>query len=928
MVPNSYQPSSTLVPPTPTAPTNKTIAGGGSVTFDNLYPAILQCFVVILAGYAAGRFGHVSSTQSRGIATFVSHFCLPAMLFRAMCTLDFSQVNWNFLLAILIAKLTVFVVVGVITLLVKRSHGLGHAGLFGIFATQSNDFALGYPMLQALYQNFHPEYLNYLYLIAPISLLILNPVGFALMEIHRHFNPHDPTSLPENQNPGQPASGRRRQRYDSARSTGSVNPAEGVGGEMRERTCRQGVVQVVKGVFCNPIVFMTAIGLLGNLALSHSVPILLDNILALLGQAFSGSALFYLGLSMVGKVKSQVGINLVVPVLLIFAKSLLLPLVTWEVVSWLQTNETSGTDLSMYGFLYGTFPTAPSVIIFAHQYNIAQETVTTGLVAGTFLSAPLMFVSAKMMTVVVNSMLDYHSLLMNTSFDVSIAGIVCSLWVLGVLVLSGRWRRVPHRFTVCLLLSQLLGCIGMVSYYVVSSSSGGWAHYVQFITLLVGVFSSRCWTAALAIALCLLHTRSLCSVLKAQVWLGFLGFGFPVMMTGLLFLLGAQHISDEIDPSFHYGFIQTLFSAIVLTVSLLITLVSMVVWQRNMRYTAESGYTPITTTPSRDAERGGGDGEGRVERESTLGSPVYNSYQACAPTLLPTCESIEDIIPFPTDQKSVRSDSSCEEDHGMVRSGAIPIDERTCLLGRCTTEERLACRQRLRRYASAQESGVDSPQDEESMEPVQALKEEYQSTHHLLLLLLLSISMFVGLFLCLWKIFNNAVSGIYVEIEFLDSFFNYGQSFFLVMVFGFDTRLVFSPIMRRYVSRHKWLYLVYVRVRRWMYGAELVRLPEPWQLDEDTQTTCHRFVTFHLQTCRALICRDGRFRLRRYQKVFTGKELCDWLMGAGLVEDKVEAVRYGRQLLLGRVIAHVTGVHHFQCSTFFYTFVDTDNVDC
>ena len=79
----------------------------------------------------------------------------------------------------------------------------------------------------------------------------------------------------------------------------------------------------------------------------------------------------------------------------------------------------------------------------------------------------------------------------------------------------------------------------------------------------------------------------------------------------------------------------------------------------------------------------------------------------------------------------------------MVGSGSVPMDERTCLLGQCTTEERLACRQLLRRYASMQQSDVDSPQDEESQDSVKALSEEYQSTHHLLLLLLLSVSMFV-----------------------------------------------------------------------------------------------------------------------------------------------------------------------------------------
>ncbi|KAK7474300.1 hypothetical protein BaRGS_00034435, partial [Batillaria attramentaria] len=775
---------------------------------------------------------------------------------------------------------------------------------------------------QALYQSTNPEYLNYIYLISPISLLLLNPIGFTLMEIHRHRSRHALTSTdPTHSAEGSRDSGAEhgegdkavtgnghkpsRTHQDSTRSNGSLtgNMAQG-GGSVAPPTMGKAALQVAKGVLLNPIVFMTAIGIAGNFIFHQKVPSILDDILEVLGNAFSASALFYLGLSMVGKVQSQVGMAMVVPVLLIFAKSLLLPLVTWEVVGWLQLNTNVSQSLSMYGFLYGTFPSAPSVILYATHYGMAQDTVATGMVAGTFLSAPLMFVSAKMMTVIVGSETDYRALLFNTSFDASIIGIVCSVWVLGILVLSGRWRRVPHRFTICLLLSQLLACIGMVAYRE-KSGPADWRHYAQFVTLLVGVFASRCWTAALALALCLLHVRSLCFVLKSQVWLLFLGFGLPVLLTGLLFLVGAQHISDKIDPSFHYGFLQTVFSAIVLAVSLLVTLVSIVLWQRNVRHaSADTRYTPITTkssqaTPSLEGsiqQSQGSPISPGTRGDITASSPQRANYQACAAAALSNCSeiSIEDIVPFSVandDSKSVLSDGSCTEDHGLVGSGgSVPMDERTCLLGNCNTQERLACRQRLRRYAADVQSLSDTPQDEGGGGPREALQEEYQSTHHLLLLLLLSVSMFVGLFLCLWKIFNHQVSGIYVEIEFLDSVFNYGQAFLVFIVFGFDTRLVFSPVMRR--------------LRRWLYGAELVHLPKPWELDEQTQTTCRQFLNFHAHTCKAQICSDRRFRFRRYENVFTGAELCEWLMGAGLAGDQAEAVAYGRRLLLGRVIAH------------------------
>lgn len=58
----------------------------------------------------------------------------------------YYQVNWTFLVGILIAKASLFILVGLVTLLVKRPLNLGYTGIFGIFATQSNDFALGYPI--------------------------------------------------------------------------------------------------------------------------------------------------------------------------------------------------------------------------------------------------------------------------------------------------------------------------------------------------------------------------------------------------------------------------------------------------------------------------------------------------------------------------------------------------------------------------------------------------------------------------------------------------------------------------------------------------------------------------------------------------------------------------------------------------------------
>ncbi|XP_067650472.1 lysosomal cholesterol signaling protein-like isoform X2 [Haliotis asinina] len=856
------------------------------VSFDNLYPAILQCFVIILGGYIAGRTSIITSTQGKGIGAFVSNFCLPALLFKSMCELNFGSVNWTFLWSILIAKTVVFVVVVLVTMVVKRPLNLGCAGLYGIFSTQSNDFAVGYPILQALYQNSHPDYLQYIYLVAPISLVFLNPLGFVLIEIHKG----------------------RSESVDSPHST------------------RQLIWHVFKGIITNPIVFMTAIGIAGNFIFKQHVPRILDDILTVLGNAFSAAALFYLGLNLVGKVKSLTGIALLGPVLLIGAKSLLLPLITWEVIGWLDMRSTCNESeaLSMYGFLYGTFPTAASVFLYASQYGIAQDVIATGMVAGTFISAPLMFVSAKMMTVVVSNELDYKALLLDTNFDTSIVSIVCCVWVMGVFILSGKWRRVPHRFTLCLVFSQLVSCVGMLM-YTSATTIHTWQEYLQITLLLVGVFSTRTWTAMVSVALCLLHVRGLCFLLRVQVWIILFGFGLPFVVVGCLFLLGHDQMVHEIDPSFHMGEVQSMVSILVLVLGLGISIFALVIRQRNDRLYVVESKVKAERSPTNGVFQ-------QTERSPVRTNPNPSGDNNATSTKYDSCSglsrvsSIEDIVPFPSaakreDTGSVSSDQSEGSDTMLFSS----IDERTCLTGRCSTTQKRQCIGRLRSYMKNVNVQIHDPQAEKPQPTYSMLQEEYQTGHHLVLLLLLILSMFIGLFLCVWRLFNSHPTGIYIEVEFLDGVFNYGQGFLSFAVFGFDTKLMFAPIIRRYISRYRWINILYVRARRIIYGVEIVHLPKQDEISEETKSVCDQFKEYHKENCEKEIVKDQRYRLRKYHNVFTGNELCDWLIKAGLCRDRGECITYGRNLVLGRSISHVTGEHHFHDLPYFYKFLNTDD---
>jgi predicted permease len=157
---------------------------------DNLnLPAVVgimvQCFGLILVGYLAGRQGFITRDQSKGISTFVARFALPSLIFTALATFDLGQIRWSFVALVFFSKTVVFVTVALITMLLTRPVDLSKSAIYAMFCTQGNDFAIGYPILTMLYGETNSQYPNYLYILSPIQLLVLNPIGCVLLEYQR-----------------------------------------------------------------------------------------------------------------------------------------------------------------------------------------------------------------------------------------------------------------------------------------------------------------------------------------------------------------------------------------------------------------------------------------------------------------------------------------------------------------------------------------------------------------------------------------------------------------------------------------------------------------------------------------------------------------------------------------------------------------------
>lgn len=112
-----------------------------------------------------------------------------------------------------------------------------------------------------------------------MSLIVLNPIGFILCEIQKWKNQ-------ENQ--------------------------------QRSKLYKVGVI--ISQVLKNPLVFMVVIGIIAHFLLQQTIPAVIAQFVDALANSFGGTALFYLGLSMVGQLGKLTRSTVVALILLITAK--------------------------------------------------------------------------------------------------------------------------------------------------------------------------------------------------------------------------------------------------------------------------------------------------------------------------------------------------------------------------------------------------------------------------------------------------------------------------------------------------------------------------------------------------------------------------------------------------------------------------------
>jgi len=375
----------------------------GSPT-SRLFNTLLITFGAIWLGRISVRLGLIEPDKGdlRAMAFYIGKVAFPLLIFNTVATAELGQVNIATLVACSLAKLAVMALTGLLAYFAYKSYRpVGQQVLtgtvFGFFAVASNDFAIGFPVIEAIYG---PSMVVYIAANSLVGSFVFVPLTMVLFSIGQALSPPD-----------------------GDKKHGKLGT----------------LLSIVRDVLLNPVIICTVAGLLYKIVLGHTLardgsklvlPGLLQDAVKLLTAPFVMSALFLTGASLRSARLS------VWPAALVLMKVVVCAFFSYLFgVLLVQGPRHVKERLVNFAFFYGSIPTSSAPLIFASQFDPgAAEVISTAILLGLLLAGPVMFSTAILLTDMGASANDVAVV----QFSTIVASLVCGTFFL---VLLGVLRR-------------------------------------------------------------------------------------------------------------------------------------------------------------------------------------------------------------------------------------------------------------------------------------------------------------------------------------------------------------------------------------------------------------------------------------------------------------------------------------------------------
>lgn len=154
----------------------------------------------------------------------------------------------------------------------------------------------------------------------------------------------------------------------------------------------------------------------------------------------------------------------------------------------------------------------------------------------------------------------------------------------------------------------------------------------------------------------------------------------------------------------------------------------------------------------------------------------------------------------------------------------------------------------------------------------------------------------------------EGMSGIYIELSFLEAFLNFGQIILVSICFLSDTDSFWKTLENYF---------------RKLRGATLNTEQTPNnEVFQQNWKICQQFGMHHLNNCRQIIGSDRYVNGRLYKDAFYGTTFVNWLIRVGLAADRRDAVKYANMLIDGQILRSVNNIVYFHDKEVIYYFVD------
>eukprot|EP00931_Biecheleriopsis_adriatica_P061618 TRINITY_DN37054_c0_g1_i1.p1 TRINITY_DN37054_c0_g1~~TRINITY_DN37054_c0_g1_i1.p1 ORF type:complete len:759 (-),score=92.06 TRINITY_DN37054_c0_g1_i1:82-2286(-) len=404
-----------------------------SPTIDLAVVLISICSAIML-GYVCKSNGFISpgAGDTKGLRVFTGSIAFPALVFNTVATAELGSINFGVVFACSLAKLIIFWSIWIISyfaFLPGRAKGqrVLTSTVFAFFAISSDDFATGFPVIDALYG---PSMTVYIAANSTVGSLLMVPMTLVMLEIGKGL-----LQERDGQNAGR-------------------------------ASLSEQAFAILQNITFNPVIVMTCAGLVFQLFFGSSLvpdgpgtarlPEPLASIVELWSGPFSMLALMSTGLSL-----TSASLRFW-PMLLVVFKLVVCGYLSYAL--GLAFIKDPLKRLHDFTFFYGCIPTSSAPLVLAQAFDPgATEIIASAVLFGYVLAAPNMIVTAlflseefKDMTFLVNTIQSTVGLL---------SAVSAGLCLLFFAITRKSWK---HAGGTLALYAAAVFCYGLMDFYLSS----------------------------------------------------------------------------------------------------------------------------------------------------------------------------------------------------------------------------------------------------------------------------------------------------------------------------------------------------------------------------------------------------------------------------------------------------------------------------